>query len=111
MGTNLRDIRVSAVECVRFDVAHGNLDIHDDDAVEEYCHESADGHHDVIYTYAVRELFANGDLDDYLEEAVEACGGVVGDVDRVLTVAAYWAVRHAFADAVEEVREDCVTTV
>lgn len=111
MGTTLAAIRDSAVECVRLDVAHGNLDIMDDDAVEEYCHESADGHHDVIYTYAVRELFANGDLDDYLEEAYDSGADGFADVDRVLQVAAYYAVRQAFADAVELVREDDDTTV
>jgi hypothetical protein len=78
--------------------------------VDTYCHESADGHHDVIYTYAVRELFARGDLDYYLGE-VDWSGTFTPDtdIDKMLTIAAYWAVRHAFSDAVEAVREDMAT--
>jgi hypothetical protein len=102
MTTNLRDIRESAREHVATDIVHGHLDPMDEDNVDTYCHETADGHHDVIYTYAVRELFARGDLDDYLEES----WGVAepGDVDRVLTVAAYFAVHQAYVDAIAAYR-------
>ena len=104
MTTNLRDIRSSAAEHVALDVAHGNLDLSDDDNVETYCHETADGHHDVIYTYAVRELFARGDLDEYLDDAWGAVKP--GDVDGVLTAAAYYAVYQAYVDAIAEYREE-----
>ena len=97
MTTTLHNIRTAAADHVASDVASGNLDPRDADAVETYCHESADGHHDVIYTYAVRELFANGDLDEYLDE-VE----LDGDVDQYLTAAAYYAVRDAYAQAVRD---------
>lgn len=99
MTASLYSIREEARDAVALDVKHGNLDPHDADAVDTYCHETADGHHDVIYTYATRDLFARGDLDDYLEEAWD--GVDRGDVDRVLMVAAYYAVRQAYADAVE----------
>jgi hypothetical protein len=104
MTTNLRDIRSSAAEHVATDIGHGNLDPTDDDSVETYCHETADGHHDVIYTYAVRELFARGDLDEYLEDVIDV--PVPGDIDQALTIAAYYAVRQAYADAIAEYREE-----
>jgi diacylglycerol kinase family enzyme len=100
MTTTLRGIRESADEIVAADVANGNLDIANRDSVDEYCHEIADGHHDVIYTYAVRELFSNGDLDEFLDDAYEVSTLVPAGVDGVLTVAAYYAVRSVFFDAV-----------
>lgn len=108
MTTSLDDIRLSAVGEVRLDVAHGNLDLGDDDAVERYCSEAADGHHDVIYTFAVRELFARGDLDDFLDEVD---GVSVGTINAALTDAAFFAVRAAYVNAVDVVREDRDTTV
>jgi hypothetical protein len=104
MTTNLRDIRSSAAEHVATDIGHGNLDPTDDDSVETYCHETADGHHDVIYTYAVRELFARGDLDEYLDDAWGAVKP--GDVDGVLTAAAYYAVHQAYAEAIADYRAE-----
>ena len=115
MSVSLFEIRRAAVDHVRAEVENGYLDLADVEAVETYCTETADGHHDVIYTYAVRELFARGDLDAYLDSGDVA--EWIGDdfdssvtVDGQLTVAAFLAVRDAYSDAVALVRSNSHTT-
>jgi hypothetical protein len=91
---------------VTSDIKHGHLDITDKDACDDWAREYADGHEVTIYTWRHRQAYADGVLDDYIEEAQELTQPGPNQTDQVLTTATYlWlyeVARDAIALAIEE---------
>lgn len=97
-------------DMIRTDIEHGNLDIGDDEAVQEYAHEWADGSQYAIYTHhAMRLWFANDDVSDYEDEAwelLEPDRTTGHSVSMIMSACVYLALRQAIIEACEELRNE-----
>lgn len=99
MTVSWRDVCESIDVIVADDVASGVLDPTNDDAVDEYAHEWADGCEWVIYYAQSRALWADPAMPDFDDAADDMCGPGVGVQDRV-TAAVFLAVRDRILSSV-----------
>lgn len=99
MSVSWRDVCESIDAIVAGDVASGVLDPRDDDAVDVYAHEWADGCEWVIYYAQSRALWADPAMPDFDDVADDMCGAGAGVQDRV-TAAVFLAVRDRILSSV-----------
>lgn len=84
----------------------GFSDIHNDDDMQEYAHEWADGSQNVIYYHRARELWADSaTVQGYESDAWDLMGDEK-DIDKVIALCVYLAMRDEIMSAVQELREE-----
>ena len=89
---------------VRDDIAEGNLDPSNDDAVADYAAEWADGSAYVIYYHHAARLFMDGDVvSAYEADAWDAGAGADLSVWPIMSRCVYLALTDAVAAAVADV--------
>ena len=89
---------------VRDDIANGNLDPLDEDMVEDYASQWADGSEYVIYHHHALRLFADGDaVSDFETDAWDAWAGDERSVLSIMSTCVYLALSEAVCAAVMDV--------
>ena len=85
-------------------VACGDVDLDDEDRWDEYAFETADGCHDVIYTYAYRSIFCSSGFPDWAED--EAKEFDPESPDQWMQIAVLLAIKQAIVDRFQELRDE-----
>lgn len=97
-------------DMIKIDIENGHLDIGDDEAVEVYAHEWADGSEYVIYTHHAMRLWCeSNDVSDYEDEAwdlLDPDRTTVHSVSMIMSSCVFLALRQAIIEACEELRNE-----
>lgn len=90
-------------EIVTADCEDGTLDWRDDEAVDEYAWEYADGSTHVIYHFNSREAWVSG-ADQWEDEADDL--GPFDSIQGWITATVFCAIRATVLDAIDAYRKD-----